>query len=60
MSTLAGFWNCIEAAAGYFFMSHELLTYEGNLIHLKRGSGVMIARGDRITEEDFIDSLISL
>lgn len=41
-------------------MSHELLTYEGNLVHLERGSGLTIRRGDVITEESFIESLISL
>ena len=41
-------------------MSHELLTYEGNLVHLERGSGLTIQRGDVITEESFIESLISL
>lgn len=60
ISSLAGFWDYLEEDSGYFFMSVDLLRYEGNLVHLERGSGLTVKRGDAITEEGFIESLISL
>ena len=60
VSTLSGYWDYLEQDSGYFYISVELLKSEGNRIHLERGSGLMVKRGDMITEESFIESLISL
>ena len=60
VSTLSGFWEYLEQDSGYFFMSVELLRSEGNRIYLERRSGLTMKRGDMITEESFIESLISL
>ncbi len=41
-------------------MHVSLLQSIGNLIHLERGSGLMVHRGNTISEESMIEALISL
>lgn len=41
-------------------MSHEILKFEWNRIHLERGSWYTISRGDVITEEELIEIIIWL
>lgn len=43
-----------------FFARPYTQQYSGNLLHLERGSGLVVRRGDAITEESMIKSLISL
>ena len=41
-------------------MHVDILQYIGNLVHLERGSGLMVSRGNTVTEESMIEALISL
>lgn len=60
ISSLSDIWEYHESLSGYFFMPLSLLQSLGNQVHLKRISGLTMTRGLTLTEESFIESLISL
>jgi transcription-repair coupling factor (superfamily II helicase) len=60
ITSLPLFWEYSESVVGFFVMHVSLLQSIGNLIHLERGSGLMVHRGNTISEESMIEALISL